>query len=133
MRFIVYAKLPDCVDLLPLDIIDDRPSRNVLEDILVLAKILPFQSRVAGKYKLKKSSLELDLDLRLADNKIKNGDVLELIIASDQVTSSANKLSFEKVVLKEKTSDAIEMPENVAQISLKTERPNVPGKKVDFD
>jgi hypothetical protein len=133
MRFIIYAKLPDRVDLLPLDIVDDRPSRNVLEEILVLAKILPFKSSAEKKYAMKKSSVELDLDLDLAGNKIKNGDVLEIVVVSERTIPSASRLSFEKVFQQENGPEIIEALKKVASPSLKVERSNIPGKKIDFD
>lgn len=131
MRLIIFVKIPERVDPIPLDIIDDRPSQAVLEDILVLGK-LAIKNNPISKHYLSRNGTKLDLSLELSQNGVQNGMLLDLIKTNENIIP-VKKSQFKEEVYQETPSDIIEEPISIKRTQKKVEPSNVPGKKIDFD
>lgn len=131
MRLIIFVKIPERVDPIPLDITDDRPSQAVLDDILILAKLSTKNDPLLNYY-LSQNGTKLDLSLELSKNSVKNGTLLELIKINDQSTPII-KHKFNEVDLRQVSSEIDEEPKSSKKKQKKTEEQTVPGKKIDFD
>lgn len=130
MRLIIFVKIPERVEPITLDIIDDRPSQAVVDDILVIAK-LATKNETASNYCLSRNGDKLDPIRELSQNGIKNGMVLDLL--NEQIVPRG-KNQFKEDAFQEALSESSEESSNTKKTPKKSnERSNVPGKKIDFD
>lgn len=135
MRLIIFVKIPERAELIPLDIMDDRPSQAVLEDILALTKIAKRNEHIAN-YSLLNNREKINLNLDLTKNNVKNGDCLHLIELTEpnNSTSSQNKINEVKVQEIPSDSTVKTTDKKKASKDQKSDEPlPVPGKKIDFD
>ncbi len=135
MRLIIFAKVPGRVELIPLDIIDNRNAGEVLRDILILSKLESSRKEVIDVYDLVKGNANLNLNCNLTENHVKNGDLLEVIRHSKPVPVAAKPITFEKIDLQEEQLGSIveEIHNSKKKSPSKSTPHNLPGKKIDFD
>jgi hypothetical protein len=132
MRLIIFLKIPERVEPIPLDVIDvdDRPAQAVLEDILDLIKLPSDKDNAIEGYLLEKNSEKLNLDLNLLGNGVKNGDTLVLVKSNEKT----KKLDGRKIDIGNVQSSHLETSGKTAkEKDIQKKESNVPGKKIDFD
>lgn len=135
MRLIVFTKIPERIQPIPLDIIDDRPSQQVLKDILILTELSKRDSSIAN-CALVNHGKKLDLNLSLTENSVRNGDCLHLMESNEQSSLSIHQMETKEVKVQETLPDskfeAIDKKKN-SKDRKKDEPPPISGKKIDFD
>ncbi len=131
MRLIVFVKAPELIEPIPLDIIDDRPSKDVLSDILVIAK-LSTKTSLATNYTLARDGTRLNPSLSLSQNGIKNGELLDLIKTNNENLPVTNSLVVGLDSI-DKPAEVYEEVKSIKSPEKKSDRTNIPGKKIDFD
>lgn len=106
MRLIIFVKIPGRVEPIPLDIIDDRPSQAVLDDILVIAKLSAKNGHNTNYY-LSRNGTKLDPGLELSKNGVNNGALLDLVNSDEQI-APVSKNEFKEIAFQEKPSETPE-------------------------
>lgn len=120
MRLIISAKIPNKTETIHLDIVDDRSSSQVLQDIVLLAGLSqPDDPHL--EYEMSLGEKKLDYKKTLAENGIENGDCLDITIS--QTSSSEPAIVREVAPIKTPPEPTTE----------KTDFPPVIGKKINFD
>lgn len=130
MRLIIFLKIPERVEPIPLDVIDDRPTQSVLGDILVLTNLSSEKDYAMEEYFLEKDGEKLDLDLSLSGNGVKNGDTL-VLVKSNKKKKILDDQEIDNINVQPPHLEAPEKPTKNKNIEKK--KSNVPGKKIDFD
>lgn len=129
IRLIIFVKIPGQVEPIPLDVIDNRLTNLVLDDILIITG-LSLQNKLSQNYLLSLNGKQLDPYIRLSENGVKNGAVLNLIVAADQ------NINTETEPIKNDTKESRSEFENISKSktnSPKNNKQNTIGKKIDFD
>ena len=131
MRLIIYVKIPTHVEPIPLDVIDDRPSQAVLDDILVIAK-LSAKNSTTRSYYLSRNGIKLDSNLTLSQNGVKNGILLDLTKINEQ-DISAKKNEYKEILFEKAPSKVANDTKSTKKAQKENGQQAVPGKKIDFD
>lgn len=130
MRLNIFINNKISSETIPLDIIDDRSSQQVLVDIAIMLQ-LPLNSGQSADlmYSLCKAGKPLDLHRTLYENNIHNGETLVIEDKSfvENKPESVPGNSSPQSIIKPITSQ-LDEPSNTSM-----EKPKIPGKKIDFD
>ena len=133
MRLIVFVKIPGRVDMVPLDIIDDRPVELVFNDILLLTDLSKKGDKSNARYLLVKNGKTLNSKLNFYENGIRNNDILGIEVDANAVSVETDKEEASQLIPK----SIIDKREKTGKPKSKSKQdkgiPPVPGKKIDFD
>lgn len=131
MRLIISAKIPNQVDPIPLDIIDDRPTGGAFKDILRLTKLANTEDSLED-YELLRNDKQLDLNKSFTENGVKNGDILD-IIRRDQDKADLVISNEPKQYFKATTPATSKKKASRTTIKEEPDSSSIPGVKIDFD
>lgn len=132
MRLIIFAKIPNQVDPVPLDIIDDRPTQDAFKELLRLTKLANTESRFE-RFQLTRNGTPVDLGLSFSENGVRNGDTLDVSYtvenAKNLSTSEPKNTSPKKIP----THSSKRSKTSTRTMKETEESSSVPGVKIDFD
>lgn len=132
MRLILFVKIPGQLEPIPLDIVDDRAARLVLEDILLLTS-LSAKDKSHPNYELIWEGNKIDLNRNMSENGIKNGALLEVNQIDNPI--AIKNWDGEKEDMKQTVAESltpVKKGRNSTEKKVINTSP-VPGKKIDFD
>lgn len=135
MRLIIFAKIPNQADPIPLDILDDRPLREALPEILRLTKLAKTNDKLQH-YQYLIGERKIDLNLSFSDNRIRNGDLLEI-----QPVNNLSQSLDDSGMIDTQGAEMVSVPQKKSKPSARSRKKeedddsssSIPGVKIDFD